>query len=187
LIGLGALGSNLLLSGRELDVAWDIVDFDYVEVKNTMSQFHTHMTLRRNKAQSLHQTLGNLFKKRNVTSVPVRLDVDNVSQILRNARIVVDCVDDPPTRVLLAKYCKENGIPCLHGGLAENGEFAIVRWDDTFVADEKSAADVATCEAGENLPFIMLASAQLALALQLFLEDGSRSSFNISVLGVQQI
>ena len=53
-VGVGALGSHLLLAARNVPAEWKIVDFDSVEMKNIQSQFHTRITLARFSPPLLH-------------------------------------------------------------------------------------------------------------------------------------
>jgi hypothetical protein len=53
-------------------------------------------------------------------------------------------------------------VPLLHGALAADGTFGLVRWDDRFTVDREDTASQATCEGGEHLPVIGLMGATLA-------------------------
>ena len=178
-IGLGALGSNLLFAARSIpDIEWVLCDFDSVELKNTKSQFHPVMVMRKNKAVALKQSLKSLFKV-GVEAKPVKLTGDNAQQILGGADLVIDCLDNAESRRVMAGYCEANGIEHLHSGLAEDGTVAVVNWGADFIIDEESEAGQATCEAGEHLPMIMAASSYLALALQRYTASGAKLGFQI--------
>jgi len=187
-VGLGALGSNLVLCAREIPgVQWRVVDFDRVESKNTRSQFHPRMVQRRNKAQALQQTMHSLFGLRDVTPIPSRLTGGNAETLLAGSALVVDCLDNAESRSLLIEACDRLGRTRVHAGLAEDGTFAIVRWGEAFTVDTESAAGAATCEAGEHTPFILLVAAQLAVAVQRFCADGSTDNYNVTPDGVLRI
>lgn len=178
LIGVGALGSNLLFCARSIEgLEWVLVDMDRVEFKNTQAQFHTVQSIGKNKAEAMKRTAFALFKLR-VEAKPVELKANNIEQLLFGADLVIDCLDNAYTRKLVKHWTERTGTPCLHGGLAEDGEFGLVRWDEQFVVDEETAAGQATCEAGEHTPFIMLVSSVMAVALQEFVLNGSRLNFN---------
>ena len=78
IVGVGALGSHLALLLRNAGVPLVLVDFDRVEAKNTMSQFHTRMGLGRNKAQALQQSLKGLFGL-DATAIPHRLPLERLT------------------------------------------------------------------------------------------------------------
>jgi molybdopterin-synthase adenylyltransferase len=185
-VGLGALGSNLLFVGRSLDIEWRIIDFDHIEYKNTQSQFHTMMSLGKNKALSLQRTLKSLFKINVADTRPTRLTSDNAKQLLGGADLVIDCLDNAESRHVLANYCRDNGITRLHSALSEDGTVAVIQWDDDFVIAQESEVGAATCEAGENLPMIMASASYLALALQQHVEHGHKRSYQVLPTGAMR-
>ncbi len=181
-VGVGALGSHLVLLGRNWDVNFTVIDFDRVEQKNVMSQFHSKMGVGRNKAQAIQQAMQGLFGIR-LEAVPHRLTADNIEALLKSADLVVDCVDNAPTRQLIQDFVRAQNIPCLHGAVAADGNYARVMWDPIFGIDEGGEGQ-ATCEDGEQLPFIAGVSARMAAAIQHFLADGSQRSEHLHPGGV---
>ena len=190
IVGVGALGSHLVLFGRnwpaDLDVVLWVVDDDRIETKNMASQVHTRMGMGRNKAQSLDRALQGMFGAR-VGSIPHRLTEDNVAHLLANTSLVIDCVDNGATRRLIQDFVREWDIPCLHGGLNADGTYGRVVWDEGFVVDDEDEEGQATCEGGEALPFHGLMGAQLAIAAQEFLITGKKRSYSLTPRGVTQI
>lgn len=185
IVGVGALGSHLVLLARNLGAELAVVDFDRVEQKNVLSQFHSKMGVGRNKTQALQQAMQGLFGLR-LEAVPHRLTEDNVVALLTRADLVVDCVDHAPTRRLLTRVAAERAIPCLHGALAADGTYARVMWDPGFTVDE-GGDGAATCEDGEHLPFIALVAATMARALQRFLKDGTTQSVHVRPDGLTPV
>ncbi|MBT3219762.1 MAG: ThiF family adenylyltransferase [Proteobacteria bacterium] len=177
IVGVGALGSHFLLFSRNFKVSFTVVDFDRVESKNTLSQFHSRMGMGRNKALALQQAMRGLFGLR-LKAVPHRLTQDNVAQLLGEADMVVECVDNQETRLIIEAFVKEQEIPCLHGALAADGAYARVMWSEMFTADSGGEGQ-ATCEDGEHLPFISWVSAQMAAAVQVFITDGTKRSCHL--------
>jgi len=185
IVGVGALGSHavLLLRGVGLErgaaAGCEIVaiDFDRVEQKNTLAQFHSKSTLGKNKALALQQSISFLFGVR-IGAVPHRLTQDNARALLGGAALVIDCLDNGPSRHVVQSFVRELGIPCLHGALADGGTVGRVVWDDKFQIDEADGRG-ATCEDGAHLPFIGLVAAQLARAAQQFLASGQQMSFQV--------
>ena len=169
-IGVGALGSNMLLAARNAKVDWRIVDFDKVESKNTMSQFHTKMGLGKNKTLSLSQSLNGLWGVK-VDTVPHKLTADNVHQLLHGADLVVDCLDNAAGRLIIQDYVRKHHIPCLHGALAPNGEFGRIVWDEFFQIDSEAGMGQATCEDGEHLPFIMNVACHMANSVLVYIKN----------------
>jgi len=159
-----------------------VVDFDRVEQKNTLSQFHGKAGVGKNKTQSLAQAMQFLFGIK-LNMVPHKLTADNEKELLGGADLVIDCLDNPESRRVVQGFAKEAEIPCLHGALAADGAFGRVVWTENFVIDD-GAAGAATCEDGEHLPFIAVVSALLARSAQAFLKDGKKIGYEISPGGV---
>jgi molybdopterin/thiamine biosynthesis adenylyltransferase len=177
IVGVGALGSHVTLLLRNLGFKLVAIDFDRVEQKNTLAQFHGKTTLGKNKALALQQSLNFLFGVR-IDAVPHKLVQDNVRALLQDAALVIDCLDNGPSRCTVQAFVRELKIPCLHGALAANGTIGRVVWDDKFAIDDNDGAG-ATCEDGEHLPFIGLVSAHIARAAQQFLKSQQQMSFQV--------
>lgn len=178
IVGVGALGSHLLLFARNVEAEFTVIDMDRVEQKNTLAQMHTGMGVGRNKAQALAKLMQGLFKQR-IKALPRRLDEDNVHQLLGGADLVVDCVDNGATRQLIQTYVREQDIPCVHGALSADGAFGRVVWDEKFAIDDENVEGEATCEGGEHLPFITFVASILATQVRDFINDGTQSNFNV--------
>jgi len=186
IIGVGALGSHLVQFIRNERVDIKVIDFDRVEQKNVMSQFHGKPSVGKTKVTALQQTMDFLFK-RQTSVVSHKLVVENIDVLLKGATLVVDCLDNGASRKLVQDYVRKHNLPCLHGALAPGGEFGRSIWDQDFVIDSEVGAGAATCEDGEFLPFIALTAAYLARSVQLFLKDGKKIGFSISPVGVVAI
>lgn len=186
IVGVGALGSHLVQFIRNEKAGIKIIDFDRVEQKNVLSQFHGKPGVGKNKVAALQQTMDFLFK-RQLSVVGNKLVADNIEALMKGATLVVDCLDNGASRKLVQDYVRKHGLPCLHGALAPGGEFGRSIWDDQFVIDSEAGVGAATCEDGEFLPFIALTAAYMARSVQLFLKDGKKVGFSISPVGVVAI
>jgi hypothetical protein len=182
IVGVGALGSHLVQFIRNEKVDIKVIDFDRVEQANVMSQFHGKPSVGKNKVAALQQTMDFLFK-RNLQVVSHKLVENNIDVLLKDATLVVDCLDNAASRKLVQDYVRVHNLPCLHGALAPGGAFGRVIWDPAFVIDSEVGAGAATCEDGEFLPFIALTAAYMARSVQLFLKDGKQIGFSISPVG----
>lgn len=179
MVGVGALGSHAVQFLRSVKgVRIRAVDFDRVELKNASSQFHGAKSVGRNKAEALRQTMDFLFKVK-VEARPVRLTEDNVRELLGDAALVLDCLDNGASRRTVQEFVRSAGIPCLHGALSADGSFGMAVWDERFRVDDEPAAGAATCEEGEHLPFISAVAAAVARSAQAFLEEGKRAGYQI--------
>lgn len=185
-VGVGALGSHLVQFIRNELVDIKIIDFDRVEQKNVRSQFHGRPGVGRHKVAALQQTMDFLFKRR-LQAVSHELVASNIDVLMKDATLVVDCLDNGVSRRLVQDYARAHDLPCLHGALAPGGEFGRSIWDEQFVIDSEVGVGAATCEDGEFLPFIALTAAHMARSVQIFLRDRKKVGFSISPAGVVAI
>ena len=183
-VGVGALGSHLVQAIRNVPAEIHVIDFDSVESKNEASQFHGKPGRGKNKTTAIAQTMSFLWGK-TIYKSGVKLAHDNVKQLLGGAGLLVDCLDNAASRLLVQTYARENGIPCVHGALAPNGEYGQVSWGDHFKVDSEVGQGGATCENGLHLPFIMIVSCWLAKAVSDFAVNGLRRGYAVSPSGVQ--
>ncbi len=177
--GGGALGSHALFLARDLQHDLAVIDFDRVERKNLASQWFVKQMIGKNKATALKMQLLNFYDVK-LKDYSVKLTALNVETILREAGLVIECFDNAESRRVVQDYVRSRQKPCLHGGLAANGEFGAVRWDEHFTIDEEGAAGQATCEGRGFLPIILRVSSSLVASIQFFLADGRRVNWNVS-------
>ncbi|MGF1465644.1 MAG: ThiF family adenylyltransferase [Sandaracinaceae bacterium] len=177
-VGAGALGSHVLQFLRNLEGELAVVDFDRVELKNVLSQFHAKNTVGQKKVVGLTRSMAFLFGTK-IDGTPHRLDEGNAEALLGAASLVIDCLDNAASRRVVQSTCRDRGIPCLHGALDDAGTFGRVVWSEAFVLDEEPEGGAATCEDGAFLPFIALTAAYLAYAAQAFLTRGAKLSFSV--------
>ena len=186
-VGVGALGSHVVQFLRGEAVTLKVIDFDRVERKNTLSQFHGMKTIGKSKVQSLQQTMQFLFARK-IEGIPHRLREENLDALLKGSDLVLDCLDNHEARSLVCNYVREGrGLSCLHGALAADGQFGRVIWDEYFVPDDSGPAGIATCEDGGQLPFIGMVATHLAYATQIFLREGKKIGFSVSPAGVTMV
>lgn len=186
IVGVGALGSHLVQFLRNEDVTLTIVDFDRVEAHNVASQFHSKASVGKKKVMALFQSMNFLYGRYLYVNNH-KLTKDNVTQLLGDADLVIDCLDNGEGRRLIQEFVRANSIACLHGALAADGAFGRVVFDEDFIIDDEAGIGGVTCEDGAFLPFIGVTAAHLALAAQRYLREGKKLGFSISPAGVQRI
>ena len=96
-VGVGALGSHTVQFLRSAGVKLKVIDFDRVETKNTLSQFHAKNSVGKNKTVALQQVMQFLWGVK-LDGVPHKLTVDNATELLRGADLVLDCLDNGEAR-----------------------------------------------------------------------------------------
>jgi molybdopterin/thiamine biosynthesis adenylyltransferase len=181
--GVGALGSTAVQYCRNLDAVLRLVDFDRVESKNLAAQWFVKPSLGKHKAEAIRLQLANFYGRR-AEAMTVRLAANNAAQLLAGATLAVDCFDNAESRITLAEAARAASVPLVHGALAADGTFGLVRWDERFTADREDAPGQPTCEGGEHLPMIGLVGATLARAIQDFLRSGERHDYLLSLSGI---
>lgn len=177
--GGGALGSHGLFLARDLEHEFAVIDFDRVETKNLASQWFVKQMVGKNKATALKTQLLNFYDVK-IQDYTVKLTALNADAILGTADLVVECFDNAESRRLVQNYVRSKQMPCVHAGLAANGEFGVVRWDEHFKIDEENVPGQATCEGRGFLPLILRISSSLVASIQFFLADKRQVNWNVS-------
>lgn len=182
IVGVGALGSHVALFLRN-EAELKVIDFDRVDRKNVLAQFHGIPGVGKNKVQALQQAMQFLFGLK-IGGIQHKLTKDNEVQLLADADLIIDCLDNAAAREIVQGFARQSKIPCLHGALAADGAYGRVVWDENFVIDSEGSGGAATCEGGEHLPFIAMVSALLARAAQEFVTKGKKIGFEVYPGGV---
>lgn len=186
IVGVGALGSHVVLALRNHDGPIRVIDDDRVEMKNVSSQLHFKNGVGKKKVDSILAVMRFGYG-RELEVVGHRLAQTNAEQLLGGSSLLIDCLDNAESRKTLQAYASLRGIPCLHGALAADGSFGRVAWDENFSIDQEPGNGVPTCEDGRHLPFIAMVSGHIACSAQRFLRDGRKLGFSISPVTVQTI
>lgn len=181
--GVGAIGSMAAMLCRNLEATLAFIDFDRVESKNLLAQAYVKPSVGKNKAEALKLQLLNLHGVK-TESFGVRLTRDNVEALCGGADLLVDCFDNRESRLLLSEYARKAGKPLLHGALAGDSSFGLVRWDERFTPDAEDEPGQATCEGGLHLPLIGMLGAALARIIQDFVKHGVRRDVMVNLTSV---
>lgn len=117
--GAGGLGSPVSIYLAVAGVGHvRICDFDSPDWSNLNRQIlHNHQRIGTNKAVSAKQSLEELNPDIEVTAITEKIMADNVDEIVGNADIIVDCMDNFPTRYLLNDVAIRKGIPLVYGSI----------------------------------------------------------------------
>jgi molybdopterin/thiamine biosynthesis adenylyltransferase len=127
-VGAGGLGSAALLYLAAAGVGrLGLVDGDAVELSNLQRQIiHYSADAGRRKVASASESLTALNPHCRVETFDLRLDPDNVREVVQGFEVVLDASDNFPTRFLVAECCWRNKIPLVsaaatgwHGQLLE--------------------------------------------------------------------
>ncbi len=117
--GAGGLGSPVSMYLAVVGVGnIRICDFDSPDWSNLNRQIlHNHNRIGTNKAISAAQTLSELNPDIKVTAFTDKIVADNVDELVGDSDIIVDCMDNFPTRFLLNGATISKGIPLVYGSI----------------------------------------------------------------------
>jgi len=119
LIGAGGLGSPTALYLAAAGVGTiGLMDGDVVDLTNLQRQIlHTTADVGKPKVESGARSLRALNPDVNVIPLPMRIDVDNVLDIIKDYDLIVDGSDNFDTRYLVNDACYLAGKTNVHGSI----------------------------------------------------------------------
>jgi adenylyltransferase/sulfurtransferase len=117
--GAGGLGSPVSIYLAVAGVGkLCIVDRDTVELSNLNRQIlHWDKDIGGTKASSAGEKLRQMNPNIAVETIVATITEDNISQLAEGYDLIVDAMDNFPTRYLLNKTAVERKIPLFHGGI----------------------------------------------------------------------
>ncbi len=117
IIGAGGLGAPVSLYLAAAGVGQlTICDFDEVELTNLQRQvIHSTESIGINKSLSAKHTIAALNPEVNVHSVEKKSSESELSTLIKQADVVIDCSDNFETRYLLNKLCVRLTRPLVSG------------------------------------------------------------------------
>ena len=133
LLGAGGLGSPTALYLAAAGVGTlGIVDDDDVDLSNLQRQIiHTTDRIGTPKVDSAEASIAALNPDVTVVKYPVRLDASNIMEIIEGYDVIVDGVDNFPTRYLLNDATVRLGIPVVSASiLGFDGQLSVFKPHD---------------------------------------------------------
>lgn len=118
-IGLGSLGAPVVQYLAAAGVGTiGIVDFDEVTLGNLQSQvIHGTRDVHRPKIASAKDTIRAINPQIKIEAVNVKLEADNIAEIIEDYDVVVDCTDNYKSRYLINDACVLLGKPLVYGAM----------------------------------------------------------------------
>jgi sulfur-carrier protein adenylyltransferase/sulfurtransferase len=119
LIGAGGLGSPTAFYLAAAGVGTlGVMDGDVVDITNLQRQIlHTTADVGKPKVESASRALKALNPDVNVVSLPMRITVDNVMDVIKDYDLIVDGSDNFETRYLMNDACYLAGKTNVHGSI----------------------------------------------------------------------
>ena len=117
--GAGGLGSPLTIYLAVAGIGHlKVCDFDAPELSNLNRRIlHHDARIGTNKAVSARQTLETLNPDIQVSALTDQIVAENADDLVGDAAIIVDCMDNFPTRYILNQVAIRKGIPFVHGSV----------------------------------------------------------------------
>jgi adenylyltransferase/sulfurtransferase len=119
IIGVGGLGSVVSLYLAAVGIGKiHLIDNDTLDLSNLNRQILYNVNdLGKSKALLAQKKLKNLNPEIDVVGLDKTLDENNINDLLSGMDLIVDCLDNFPTRYLLNKFCVNSNIPFVHGAI----------------------------------------------------------------------
>lgn len=117
--GVGGLGSPAAIYLAVAGIGHLVLcDFDAPELTNLNRQIlHDDSRLGINKAVSGKMTLEKLNPDIRITALTDKIEAHNVDELVGESAIIVDCMDNFPTRFVLNESAIRKNIPLVHGSI----------------------------------------------------------------------
>jgi len=117
--GAGGLGSPVSIYLTAAGVGHlRMVDHDRVDLTNLNRQIvHWSGDVGKRKVESAQEKLNKLNPNVTVETLSVTISEENASELISGFDLIVDAMDNLPTRYLLNKKAIEHGIPFFHGAV----------------------------------------------------------------------
>lgn len=132
--GAGGLGSPVSIYLAVAGVGHiRICDFDSPDWSNLNRQIlHDHTRIGTNKAISAKKTIEKLNPSIKVSAFTEKIVAENVDDLVGDAELILDCMDNFPTRYLLNESAIRKNIPLVYGSIwGMEGRLSFIRSPET--------------------------------------------------------
>ncbi|MHC2994519.1 MAG: HesA/MoeB/ThiF family protein [Candidatus Atribacteria bacterium] len=133
IIGLGGLGGTVLELLTRMGIGeLIIVDKDVMGDDNLNRQIlSTEINLGQSKTEVAVKRVKEINSSIEITGHSIFINPDNIKKVIKGAEVVVDALDNLPSRFVLQDACQELNIPLVHGAVAGfNGQLTTIFPED---------------------------------------------------------
>ena len=133
IIGAGGLGGTALELLTRMGIGELIIaDEDIIVDSNLNRQIlSTEKNLGQSKTEFAVKRVKEINSSIEITGHSTFIDSNNVKEIIKGAEVVVDALDNLPSRFVLQKACRDLKIPLVHGAIAGfNGQLTTIFPED---------------------------------------------------------
>lgn len=117
--GAGGLGSPVAIYLAVAGVGrLRICDHGEPELSNLNRQvLHSDQDIGKNKALSAQETISKINPRVKVENLSEKIEKETIAQLVDDAQIIVDCMDNYTTRHILNEYAVKTGLPFIHAAV----------------------------------------------------------------------
>ncbi len=153
-IGLGSLGGHLCehLARTRRNLNLRLLDFDVVEERNLLNQPYFASQIGKAKVTAMAENVLRITGQR-VPTLPKRLTHENAPRLLRGASLIVDCLDNHPSRKAVQEAARQLNLDCLHLGVSDGYGECI--WDPRYRVPPDTPRDPCAEPFGRQLALLM--------------------------------
>lgn len=172
--GAGCLGGNLIENLFRCgfgDVS--AIDMDRIEPHNVSTQPYYLTDVGAPKIKILASVLYDATEK-NLNATHGPLTPQNIHKHLRGMDLVVDSFDNTEARGMVADYCREKNIPCLHIGMSAPDGYGDIRWNEGYTVPGDAPAGDCNYPLARNL--VLLTVVLATEVIFTFLSTGEKKN-----------
>lgn len=173
--GAGAIGGNLVehLARSAIPAAIVVIDRDRVEAQNVGNQPYD---LRQSGLTKVEALADRIYEAcgREIEAVHATISAANAQRLLRGAAVVVDALDNAPSRLIVRDACASLGIAALHAGLGPDG-YVDVRTNEGYRIEVPCGGEK-PCRSATTRSQVLLAATLTAEAVRRALEGAPVSN-----------
>lgn len=143
-VGCGGLGGHIIDQLTRIGIGFlRVVDGDVFEATNLNRQLLSNVSLLgTSKAKAAQSHIAQVNPDVQVDAVAVFLSEDNAEQLLKGCDIVLDALDNIPSRKVLSRACAKAGIPYIYGAIQGWGAQAGVSMPGDHLIEKLFPEDV---------------------------------------------
>jgi len=133
IIGAGGLGGTVLELLTRMGIGKLIIADKDIMVDNNLNRqiLSTENNLGQSKTEVTVKRVKEINSSIEIVGNSVFISSDNVEKIIEGAEVVVDALDNLPSRFVLQKACRDLKIPLVHGAIAGfNGQLTTIFPED---------------------------------------------------------
>jgi molybdopterin/thiamine biosynthesis adenylyltransferase len=118
-MGCGGIGGEVIEMLARMGVGeLNVVDNDYFDLSNINRQVLSNFeNLGLSKSEVAKEKVRQINPYTKVNAFKDEINEENISKIVDDSDLIIDCLDNLLTRVIVSRYAKSNNIPFIHGAI----------------------------------------------------------------------